>query len=153
MRGANQAKLEPFDASGWRIGIVRAQFNDHITSQLLEGVLARAKQYGLRSDNITIAEVAGAIEVPLVLQKLAVSGKYKALVAIACIIRGETPHFEYVSHYITEGILRVQLDNQIPIAFSVLTCDTEAQALARTKIGGAHLDAALHQARLLQSLS
>ena len=151
-QNAKKLKLEPFDARDWCLGIVCAQFNNHITSQLQKSVLVRAKKYGLKVNNITIAEVAGAIEIPLVLQKLAASGKYQALVAIGCIIRGETAHFEYVSQYVTEGILHVQLDYNIPIAFSVLTCDTEEQAQARTWIGGDHLDAALHQARLLQEI-
>ena len=152
VQNVKKLKLEPFDARDWRLGIVRSQFNNHITSQLQKSVLVRAKKYGLKIDMITIAEVAGAIEVPLMLQRLAASGKYQVLVAISCIIRGETVHFEYVSKYVTEGILRVQLDYKIPIAFSVLTCDNEEQALARTKIGGDHLDAALHQARLLQEI-
>lgn len=152
VQDARRFKLIPFDASSWRLGIVRAHFNDHITKLLQENVLARAKQYKLKPSNIIIAEVAGSIEVPLVLQKLAASGKYDALVAIACVIRGETAHFEYVSKYITEGILRVQLDHKTPIAFSVLTCDNEEQALARTELGGEHLDAVLHQARLLRDI-
>lgn len=151
-QNAKKLKLEPFDARDWCLGIVRAQFNNHITSQLQKSVLVRAKKYGLKANNITIAEVAGAIEIPLVLQKLALSGKYQALVAIGCIIRGETAHFEYVSKFVTDGILRVQLDYKIPIGFSVLTCDNEEQALARTALSGEHLDAVLHQARLLQEI-
>lgn len=152
VQNAKKFRLEPFDARDWRLGIVCAKFNSHITNQMQKSVLARAKKYSLSADSITVAEVVGVIEIPLALQKMAASGKYQALVAIGCVIKGETAHFEYVSKYVTEGILRVQLDYKMPIAFSVLTCDNEEQALARTMLSGEHLDAVLHQARLLREI-
>ena len=152
VQNTKKSRLGPFNARDWRLGIVCAQFNNHITGRMQKSVLTRAKKYSLLADKITIAEVTGVIEIPLVLQKMAASGKYQALVAIGCVIRGETAHFEYVSKYVTEGILRVQLDYKMPIAFSVLTCDNEEQALARTALSGEHLDAVLHQARVLREI-
>lgn len=147
MQNAIQADFEPFNASGWSLGIVVSQFNKHITNKVLKGTLQRAKDYHIQAANIRIIPVAGSIEIPLALQALAKTGEYNALLAIGCVIRGETPHFDYVCKMVSEGVLRVQLDFSIPVAFSVLTCDTEAQALARVDLGSGHLDAALHLAK------
>jgi 6,7-dimethyl-8-ribityllumazine synthase len=152
MQKAQKTQNSPFDAGNWKIGVVVAQFNSHITNRSLESVLKRAKSYGIKDENVQIIEVAGCIEIPLALQKLAHSGRYKVLVAIGCVIRGETAHFDYVCQFVTEGILRVQLDQQIPIAFGVLTCENEQQALARTDLAGEHLDAVLHLAKSLERL-
>ena len=146
---AQTADFEPFDASNWRIGIVVAQFNKDITAQLQESAIARAVDYGIEKAAIDIFPVAGAIEIPLVLQHMAKSGKYQALLAVGCVIRGATPHFDYVCNFVNEGILRVQLDNDMPIGFGVLTCNDETQAKERAHLGGEHLDAVLQQAKLL----
>ncbi len=146
MQHATQADFKPFDASDWKIGIVTAQFNKHITEKQLNSALEAAKTYKIPEKNITIVRVAGAIEIPLALQKLAIGGQYKALLALGCIIQGETPHFDYVAKYVTEGILRVQLDESISIGFGILTCNDEEQALVRTELAGDHLEAALQQA-------
>jgi 6,7-dimethyl-8-ribityllumazine synthase len=148
---ALQASYEPFDASQWRIGIVVAQFNRHITDRLLESALQRAAEYSIPPENIEVIKVAGAIEIPVALQHLAASGKYRALLGAGCIIQGETPHFDYVCKLVTEGILRVQLDHTIPVGFGVLTCNDEAQAEARARIGGDHLDAALQLAKSIEN--
>jgi 6,7-dimethyl-8-ribityllumazine synthase len=153
MQQAQQAALRPFDASSWKIGLVVAQFNHQITSQLEQSARARAADYGLADSDITSIAVAGAIEIPLVLQKLAKTNRYQALLAIGCVIKGDTPHFDYVCKFVSEGILRVQLDDNIPIGFGVLTCNDEAQAQARAQLGGEHLDAVLHQAKALQAIS
>ncbi len=150
MQHASQASFKPFDATKWKIGIVTAQFNKHITEQQLRGALKMAQTYKIPEQNITVIRVAGAIEIPLALQKLAKSGEYKALLALGCIIQGETPHFDYVAKYVTEGVLRVQLDESISIGFGILTCNNEKQALARTELAGDHLEAALQQAQALQ---
>jgi len=152
MQKAQKADFKPFDAHDWQIGIVVSQFNTHITGSLLEGALRRAADYRIPDTNITTCTVAGAIEIPLVLQKLATSGKYDALLAIGCVIKGDTPHFDYVCKFVTEGVLRVQLDTSTPIGMGVLTCNDEAQAVARANLGGEHLDAALQQARVLTEI-
>jgi 6,7-dimethyl-8-ribityllumazine synthase len=150
MQKAQKAEFKPFDASSWRIGIVVAQFNHHITGQSHDSALKRAAQYSIPDANIDSIPVAGAIEIPLALQHMAKSGRYDALLAVGCIIKGDTPHFDYVCKFVTEGILRVQLDHDISIGFGVLTCNDEAQALARADLAGEHLDAALQQAKLLR---
>lgn len=147
MRKADQGVTEVFDASAWRVGIVVAKFNAGITERLLSSALTRAEDYKI--SKIDVKHVAGSIEIPLVLDHIAKSGNYNALLAIGCVIRGETPHFEYVCKFVCEGILRVQLDRSIPIGFGVLTCNDTAQAESRANLGGEHLDAVLQQARLL----
>lgn len=152
MLNAEQGSFNPFDATDWNVGIVVAQFNYSITNSLLESALSRAESYNLTRDKISVFKVAGAIELPLVLKSLAKSGKYDALLAIGCVIRGDTPHFEYVCKYVTEGILAVQMELSCPIGFGVLTCATEEQARSRMNLGGNHLDAALQQARVLKTI-
>lgn len=147
MQQATKGDFAEFDASDWRIGIVVAQFNKHITDQQLESALKHAKDYGILEKNITVIKVAGAMEIPLALQYLAKTGKMNALLALGCVVKGDTPHFDYVCKSVAEGILRVQLDTNTPVGFGVLTCNTEAQALSRTDLAGEHLDAALHLAR------
>jgi|SRR3989344_5113866 len=150
MRAAEQANFETFDASNWHVGIVLAQFNKQITGQQYQSALDKAKQYKLKPANIRTIRVAGAMEIPIALQYLAQSGKYKALLAIGCVIKGETPHFDYVCRLLTDGILRVELDQHIPIGFGILTCNTLDQALSRVNLGGDHLEAALQLARALE---
>ena len=150
MQKANRADFAPFDASDWKIGIVVAQFNRDITEKLYESAVERAADYGIERENITTIKVAGAVEIPLTLQALAKRGEYRALLAVGCVINGATPHFDYVCKFVTEGILRVQLDNDTPVGFGVLTCNDEAQAEERAHLGGEHLDAALQVAKALQ---
>ena len=150
MQKAKQASFIPFDAKDWRIGIVVAEFNKDITSQLEASAIKRAHEFGIDDKNIDVVRVAGAIEIPLVLQKMAQSGKYKALLAIGCVIKGETPHFDYVCKFVTEGILRVQLDNSMPIGLGVLTCNNHQEAISRSSLGSDHLDAVLHQAKVIR---
>ena len=152
MQKAERADFAPFDAHNWRIALVVAQFNKQITGQLQASAIKRAADYNVPTKNIEVFPVAGAVEIPLVLQKLAASKKYDALLAVGCVINGETPHFDYVCKFVTEGVLRVQLDWKTPIGFGVLTCNNEAQAQARAHLGGEHLDAALQQAKLLRSI-
>jgi 6,7-dimethyl-8-ribityllumazine synthase len=150
MQKAVTADFEPFNASSWRIGVVVSEFNGNITGKLRDGALKRAAEYQIPKENIEIISVAGAVEIPLALQHLAKKNKYDALLAIGCVIRGETPHFEYVCDIATQGVLQVQLDHSIAIGFGVLTCDDASQAEARTNLGGGHLDAALHLAKVLK---
>lgn len=151
MIGSVKSELEPFDASKWKIGIVVAQFNADITQKLLDGALQRMADYQLPDEAITISTVAGSVEIPLALQHMAKTNRYNALLAIGCIIKGETAHFEYVCKFVTEGILRVQLDNDIAIGFGVLTCYDKDQAVARTGLGSEYLDATLQLAKITSS--
>jgi 6,7-dimethyl-8-ribityllumazine synthase len=152
MQKAERGHFEAFDASDWRVGIVVANFNAGITDRLLESALERGKAYRLKPENIEVVRVAGSVEIPLVLKTLAQSGKFRALLAVGCVIRGETPHFDYVAKFVTEGLLKVQLKDQVPIGFGVLTCENQAQAEARAHLGGEHLDAVLQQARVIAGL-
>jgi 6,7-dimethyl-8-ribityllumazine synthase len=152
MQKAERGEFAPFDASDWRLGIVVAKFNSEITKKLLDSALARAVDYRIRSENVFVADVAGSIEIPLVLKEMAASKRYQALLAIGCVIRGETPHFDYVAKFVTEGVMKVQLKERVPIGFGVLTCETQDQAEARAHLGGEHLDAVLQQARVIAEL-
>lgn len=153
MQHAVQADFVPFDAHGWKVGIVMALFNRDITDALHASARKRAADYKIDDGDIETVQVAGSVEIPLVLQQMAASGKYQVLLAIGCIIQGATPHFDFVAKFVTDGILRVQLDHQTPIGFGVLTCATEVQAVERSGLGGEHLDAVLQQAHALKQLS
>ena len=122
---------------GVRIGIVQARFSNGIGSALLKACVARLHELGVKSKHITVATVPGALEVPLVLQNMAASDEYDALVALGVIIRGETYHFELVANESGAGVSRVSLDFNIPIANAILTTENEAQAIARMHIKGA----------------
>lgn len=139
-------------AAGKRIGIVASKFNDFITSRLVDGVLDAVEQFGGDLDLVDIYWVPGAFEIPLVLKKLAESGKYDGLVALSAVIRGETPHFDYVAAEVTKGIARVMLDAGLPVAYGVITADTFEQAEDRAggKMGNKGRDAILS---LLETLS
>lgn len=152
MQKAKMGNYRPFDAKDWRLGIVVAEFNNHITDQLHRGALKRAEEYGIAANGIKTIKVAGCVEIPLVLQQLALSEKYDALLAIGCVIQGDTPHFDYVCKFVTEGVLRVQLDYNLPVGFGILTCDSEEQAQARVGIGGQFVDAVLQQAQAIKPL-
>ena len=122
---------------GLRIGIVQARFSNGIGSALLKACVARLHELGVKSKHITVATVPGALEVPLVLQNMAASDEYDALVALGVIIRGETYHFELVANESGAGVSRVSLDFNIPIANAILTTENEAQTIARMHIKGA----------------
>jgi 6,7-dimethyl-8-ribityllumazine synthase len=149
MQQAKTGSVSVFDASDWNIGIVLAEFNSDITSKLYESAIKRAKDYKIEDSNIQTIRVAGAAELPMALKYLAQTGKYRALLAIGCVIRGATPHFDYICKIATEGILAVQLETMVPIGFGLLTCDNEAQALERVNLGKDHLDAAMQLANLV----
>lgn len=144
MHEAQRGEFDIFDASAFRVGIVVAQFNWDICGKLLTNAQDMGSAYGIPAGNVDVIKVAGSVEIPLVLQALAETKKYTVLLALGCVIRGETPHFEYVCKIASEGVLRVMLDFSIPIGFGVLTCNTYEQAFARVEMGGAALRAALH---------
>ncbi|MDX9753154.1 MAG: 6,7-dimethyl-8-ribityllumazine synthase [bacterium] len=132
-------------AEGKRFGIVLARFNSFITESLLQGALDTLKRHGVKDGDITVARVPGAFELPLVLQKMAQSQKYDALIGLAAIIRGSTPHFDYVAAEASKGTAHTMLEAGIPIAFGVLTTNTIEQAVERagTKAGNKGADAAM----------
>jgi len=128
-------EIEPQpDPATLRVAIVAARFNEEITGPLLAGAVARLVERGVREDKVHVVRVPGAFEVPFAAERLAATGHYKAVICLGCLIRGETPHFEYISEAVSHGIMRVMLDAKIPLAFGILTCDTDEQAQAR--IGG-----------------
>lgn len=129
---------------GQKIGIVVSRFNEFITSKLLSGCLDALKRHGVEEENIDIAWVPGAFEMPLVAQKMAAKN-YEAVICLGAVIRGATPHFEYVSAEVTKGIAQTSLTIGKPIIYGVITADTLEQAIERagTKAGNKGADAAL----------
>ncbi len=119
------------DARGLRIGIVVSRYNHFITEKLLEGALDGFKSHGGDDDKVTIVRVPGAFEIPLIADKLAASGRYDALVCLGAVIRGDTPHFDYVCDAVTRGIGVAVQTHKIPIGFGVLTTNDVQQAMER----------------------
>ncbi|NBR28862.1 MAG: 6,7-dimethyl-8-ribityllumazine synthase [Betaproteobacteria bacterium] len=139
------------DGAGLRIGVVAARFSADITDGLLAGCTAELAKLGVRNADILIATVPGALELPLVLQTMAESGDYDALIALGAVIRGETYHFEIVSNESARGIMNVQLETGIPIANGVLTTENDEQAEVRMMQKGADCAAAaVEMANLLR---
>jgi 6,7-dimethyl-8-ribityllumazine synthase len=136
MQNSDQGQAKALDGKGLHIGIVRARFNDAITAKLAESCLAELEALGLSNKHITLVAVPGALEVPVVLKAMAEGDGYDALIAIGCIIRGETYHFELVANESGAGITRVSLDHHLPIANAILTVENEAQAWARAEDKG-----------------
>ncbi len=126
--------VEKISGKGLRFGVVVSRFNAAVTDKLLEGALRAFREAGVAVKDVRVVTVPGAFEIPSALQVLAKTKKYEGLVALGAVIRGETPHFDYVCRAATDGVLRVSLDEKIPVAFGVLTVDTMAQATDR--IGG-----------------
>jgi len=119
------------DASGLKIGIVVSRFNQFITEKLLDGALDGFKSHGGDDDCVTVVRVPGAFEIPLLADRMAASGKYDALVCLGAVIRGDTPHFEYVSEAVTRGVGDAVRKHRIPIGFGVLTTNDVQQAMER----------------------
>ena len=132
-------------ARGTRFGIIVARFNSFISERLLEGALDALTRHGADAANIEVVRVPGAFEMPLVLKAMAESKKYDALIALGCVIRGETPHFEYVAGECSRGVAQVSMQYNLPVGFGVLTVDTIEQAIERAgaKAGNKGADAAL----------
>ncbi len=124
------------DGRGLRIAVVASRFNAHIVDPLIEGATAALIATGVARGDVTVLRVPGAIELPIVVQKAAQSGRFAGIVALGAVIRGETAHFDYVNRVVHDGLLRVSLAAAIPVTMGVLACDTEQQALDR--IGGRH---------------
>jgi len=132
-------------AKGLKFGIVAARFNDFITGRLLDGALDGLQRHGAAEGDIEVVRVPGAYEIPLVARKLALSKKYDAVICLGAVIRGATPHFEYVSSEVSKGVAAVSMETGLPVIFGVLTTDTIEQAIERagTKSGNKGWDAAL----------
>jgi 6,7-dimethyl-8-ribityllumazine synthase len=138
---------------GLRVGIVQGRFNQSVGEGLLKSCCAQLGKLGVSDDDISVATVPGALEIPLTLQRMAQSGKFDALIALGAVIRGETYHFEIVSNESAAGITQVQLDTGIPIANGILTTDTDEQASARIAEKGADCaNAAVEMANLLKQI-
>jgi 6,7-dimethyl-8-ribityllumazine synthase len=133
MQAADQGTAIDLDGHDLVIGIVRARFNDAITARMAEVCQAELVALGVEARHVTTLSVPGALEVPLALKALADQDEYDALVAIGCVIRGETYHFELVANESGAGVTRVSLDHQVPIANAILTVENEAQAWARVE--------------------
>jgi len=139
--------------AGRRVGIVLSRFNSEIGEGLLAGALRALREAAVPDANVVVASVPGALEIPLVLQRLAQTRHYDALVALGAVIRGDTYHFEIVANESASGVAAVQLDSGIPIGNGILTCDTDEQARARMDAKGYEAtQAALELANLLPSL-
>ncbi len=130
---------------GLKLGIVAARFNDFITSRLLDGALDALQRHGVAENDIEIVKVPGSYEIPLAAKMLAQSKKYNAVICLGAVIRGATPHFEYVSAEVSKGIAAGSMETGLPVIFGVLTTDTIEQAIERagTKSGNKGWDAAL----------
>jgi 6,7-dimethyl-8-ribityllumazine synthase len=141
-------------AKGLKFGIVVSRFNDFITSKLLDGALDALLRHGAREEDIDVIKVPGSFEIPMIARKLALKGKYNAIICLGTIIRGSTPHFEYIASEVSKGIASVSMETGLPIAFGIITSDTIEQAIERagTKSGNKGWDAAMTAIEIAQLL-
>ena len=144
-------------ARGLRVAIAAARFNDFIVASLLRGATSAWLERGGSPDDLAVVRVPGAFELPLAAKKLGASGRYHAVVALGCVIRGDTPHFEYVAGECARGLQQASLETGVPVAFGVLTVETVDQALERAATGAGNkgaeaMDTALEMASLLGRL-
>ena len=154
MQEADKGSAGELDGAGLRVGIVRARFNEPVTSATAEACLSELERLEVDSSDIRHVTVPGALEIPVVLKVMADSGDFDALIAIGCVIRGETYHFELVANESSAGVSRVALDHGVPVANAILTCETEAQAWARAVDKGRDAArVAVEMANLLEELS
>ncbi len=147
-----------FSAVGLKFAIVVARFNEFIGERLLEGALDTLKRCGADEKDVDVVRVPGSFEMPLVVKKLAEKKRYDAIVCVGAIIRGDTPHFEYVASETAKGIARASFENGVPVAFGIITADTLEQAIERagTKSGNKGKDAvltAIEMANLMKKLA
>lgn len=144
-----QGKL---DATGLRFGIVVSRFNSFIGDRLLTGALDALQRHGAVEENISVAWVPGSFEIPLAAKKLALSKKYDSVLCLGALLRGDTPHFDYIAAEVTKGIATVGLESGIPVIYGVLTCDTLEQAIDRAglKSGNRGFEAAMTAMEMVQ---
>ena len=154
MQGADPGTTGELAGEGLRIGIVQARFNSALTNKLAQACMSELDRLDVDPGDIRHVTVPGALEIPVVLKAMAESGDFDALVALGCIIRGETYHFELVANESSAGVTRVALDHQLPIANAILTVENEAQAWARAEDKGRDAArVAVEMANLLEDLS
>ncbi|MBI2830583.1 MAG: 6,7-dimethyl-8-ribityllumazine synthase [Chloroflexi bacterium] len=143
---------------GLRFGVVVSRFNEFVTGKLLEGAKDALTRHGVEESDIEVAWVPGAFEIPLAAQKLAQTKKYDAILCLGAVIRGSTPHFDYIAAEVSKGIAKIGLDSGLPVIFGVITADNLEQAIERagTKMGNKGFDAAVNaieMANLLRNVS
>lgn len=148
----------PLDAKPLKLALVVSRFNEFITSRLAAGAIDEFVRHGGAAENATHVWTPGSWEIPLIAKRLAASGRYNAIVAIGCVIRGQTPHFEYVAGEVAKGVAQVALETGVPVIFGVVTADTIEQAIDRAgaKAGNKGADAAraaIEMANLLGMMS
>ncbi len=143
-----------FKGDGRKIGIIVARFNSFIAEKLLEGAVDTLTRAGVSADAITIARVPGAFEIPLVAARMAAGKKYDALICLGAVIRGATPHFDFVAAEVSKGVAQVSLDAGLPVIFGVLTTETIEQAIERagTKAGNKGSDCAMAAIEMINLL-
>jgi 6,7-dimethyl-8-ribityllumazine synthase len=141
-------------AKGLKFGIVASRFNEFITSKLLDGAIDALLRHGAKEEDIEVIRVPGSFEIPLLAKKLAFKGAYNAIICLGAIIRGSTPHFEYIAAEVSKGIASASMETGVPIAFGVITSDTIEQAVERagTKSGNKGWDAAITAIEMAQLL-
>ena len=132
-------------AEGFRFGVIVSRFNDFISSKLVEGALDALKRHGARDEMISLIKVPGSFEIPVTAGKIAASGQFDAIICLGAVIRGATPHFDYVAAEVSKGIALVALESKVPVTFGVLTTDNLEQAIERagSKSGNKGWDAAV----------
>ena len=146
-----------FSGKGLKVGIVAGRFNEFITSKLIGGAVDALRRHEVNDDDIDLAWVPGAFEIPLVVKKMAESGKYDAVIALGAVIKGATPHFDYVCAEVSKGVATVSLQSNVPVIFGVLTTNTIEEAIQRagTKAGNKGFDAgvtAIEMVNLLKGM-
>lgn len=143
------------NVDGQRFAIVISRFNEFITSKLLGGAIDSLLRHGCKDEDITCVRVPGSMEIPLVARRLAESGDFSAIICLGCVLRGQTPHFEYVSSETAKGVAQVGVATGVPAIFGVLTCDTLEQAVERagTKAGNKGADAAVSAIEMANLMS
>jgi 6,7-dimethyl-8-ribityllumazine synthase len=141
-------------AKGLKFGVVISRFNDFITSKLLDGAKDALLRHGAKEEDIDVIKVPGSFEIPMVAKRLALKGTYNAIICLGTVIRGATPHFEYIAAEVSKGIASASMEIGIPIAFGVITSDTIEQAVERagTKSGNKGWDAAITAIEMAQLL-
>lgn len=133
MKNAKKGTAKVIDGSKLKIGIVVSQFNNDITESMLEGAMKTLEENMVREKNIKVVRVPGSFEIPLACLRLAMAKKYDALIALGCVIKGETDHYYYIADATTDGVMEIILDYNLPIGFGVLTCNNLKQAEARSR--------------------
>lgn len=144
-------------ADGLRIAVIASRWNDLIVSRLVDGAQDALRRLGAKDHDLTLVRVPGSFEIPLVAKKLAASGKYDAIICVGAVIRGETPHFDYIAAEVTKGMASASMETGVPIAYGIITADTVEQAINRAgvKAGNKGFEAAMsavEMANLLREL-